>query len=364
MRRFFGLVSALAVSFFAVLPVSAWDQYSFTGDSFAYYDFMPVMSSSASVYSGDSSVNTLDFYHIFSNVTPPVLYLVTMIDNIIGDIPVRYPESGYVVSSTDVTGNNKWYYYDVSISDETSSGDVNGVLAPWFSAEPEYDIEYASFTFPLDISPLGSFSSFEVFGGLYHVLYVYHSSGILSIPLSSLTIYVDGVAVRTFSFFDNALTHVIPSYIYNSSVPVSNISIELSYRLTSIPMDTYRIGFYFWGMPDDDSYFHLTSLSGSAINDAVNDAGQDAIDEEDALQSEWGGSMVENFNNLNVGSFTYPSGLTSAFSLVSGIFQDVWYAFDDYAILWVFPLTLAILLLVVGRLSKFAGRSSQDGGDG
>ena len=57
------------------------------------------------------------------------------------------------------------------------------------------------------------------------------------------------------------------------------------------------------------------------------------------------GSMEDNFNALNIDSFTIPDGVLSGFTLVLNVFS--------------------IVLLIIGRISKSAGHkdSSAKGGD-
>ena len=66
MRRLFGLITALAVSFFAMMPVSAWDKYSFVGDS--VYSVRPNsdLQSVPSVHAPtDTSASGADFLNLF-----------------------------------------------------------------------------------------------------------------------------------------------------------------------------------------------------------------------------------------------------------------------------------------------------------
>ena len=97
-------------------------------------------------------------------------------------------------------------------------------------------------------------------------------------------------------------------------------------------------------------------LTDNLVLDCQYDQTQGDINEIDGLESQWGNSMTENFNALSLDTFTYPDGLTAGFSLISGIFQDLWNAMGSYSILYVLPLTLAVVLLLIGRISKFSGK--------
>lgn len=377
MRRVFGIVSALAVSFFAILPVSAWDRYSFV-DSDKYYSYVPVMqSASASDSSSGSSSGSLSGNDMFENLSLSAGVLLSVSSEYLPSVSLlgAYPQTPVSLSRHSGFGTPT-YSGVLTVPSTASSYDVDAVGGLVF-APYDYGFSVDAVNFPpdfvdvpIDISSLGSFSSFDMSGGLVVSARIgsseWGSATLQTYFVQSVDVLVNGVSEYSLSFPSDDANLVFPYYLYVGKEPVASLVLRFHFDIFSGKMISYSsvpspltllVGF-------NNSSFTITSLSGSAINDAVNEEGQDAIDQEDALQSEWGGSMVENFNDLNIGSFTYPSGLTSAFSLVSGIFQDIWYAFDDYAVLWVFPLTLAILLLVVGRLSKFAGRSSKDGGDG
>ena len=77
------------------------------------------------------------------------------------------------------------------------------------------------------------------------------------------------------------------------------------------------------------------------------------------------GSMEDNFNALNIDSFTIPDGVLSGCTLVLNVFSSVWSALGAYQIIFTFPLMLSIVLLIIGRISKSAGHkdSSAKGGD-
>lgn len=104
--------------------------------------------------------------------------------------------------------------------------------------------------------------------------------------------------------------------------------------------------------------FDVSFLSPDAALDADVDQAQDDINNHESIESQWTGSMSSNFDALDMDSFTFPSGLLSGFSLITGIFQDLWNGMGDYKILYVFPLFLGIALLLIGRISKFSGGQS------
>lgn len=100
----------------------------------------------------------------------------------------------------------------------------------------------------------------------------------------------------------------------------------------------------------------------AALESANTDA-QNSIQQNDQLETEWVGVMNDNFNSLDLANFSWDSGLTGAFSLVSDLFMRLWSALGKYNILYVFPLTLAVVLLLIGRISRYDGKAPTGKGD-
>ncbi len=106
------------------------------------------------------------------------------------------------------------------------------------------------------------------------------------------------------------------------------------------------------------SFMKLGILSDNAALNGEIDEAQGNMNDLDSVESEWTGSMTSNFDALDLGNFSFPSGLVSGFALITGIFQDLWNSMGEYKILFVFPLTLGVVLLLIGRISKFSGGHS------
>ena len=118
------------------------------------------------------------------------------------------------------------------------------------------------------------------------------------------------------------------------------------------------------GFPRIDDFIRYSLLTGGAL-DGFNAQTQDDINKHNEYESLWTGSMTENFNALDLSSFTFSSGLVAGFGLLTGIFNDLWNGMGEYAIVYVFPLTLAIGMLLVGRIARTAAsRSSGRSGSG
>lgn len=99
-----------------------------------------------------------------------------------------------------------------------------------------------------------------------------------------------------------------------------------------------------------------------ALSNATTDA-DNSLHQSNELETHWVGVMNDYFSDLNLANFSWDSGLSGAFSLVSDLFMRLWGVFGKYNILYVFPLTLSVVLLLVGRISRTGGRRSSGGDD-
>lgn len=81
-------------------------------------------------------------------------------------------------------------------------------------------------------------------------------------------------------------------------------------------------------------------------------------------ESYWKDKNTENFNALNIGNFSFDNGLMSALSAVGKWFSNLWDALGPVTIIFIFPLILGISLVVVGRVSRSAGKGSKSGKGG
>ena len=78
----------------------------------------------------------------------------------------------------------------------------------------------------------------------------------------------------------------------------------------------------------------------------------------------WKDKNTENFNALDIGNFSFDSGLMSALGAVGKWFTNLWDALGSVTIIFTFPLVLGISLVVVGRVSRAAGKGSKSGKGG
>lgn len=83
-------------------------------------------------------------------------------------------------------------------------------------------------------------------------------------------------------------------------------------------------------------------------------------------ESYWKDKNTENFNSLDIGNFAFDNGLMSALRAVGKWFSHLWESLGPVTIIFTFPLVLGVSLVVVGRVSRSAGKGSKSGkgGDG
>lgn len=83
-------------------------------------------------------------------------------------------------------------------------------------------------------------------------------------------------------------------------------------------------------------------------------------------ESYWKDKNTENFNSLDIGNFAFDNGLMQALRAVGKWFSNLWDSIGPVTIIFTFPLVLGVSLVVVGRVSRSAGKGSKSGkgGDG
>lgn len=78
----------------------------------------------------------------------------------------------------------------------------------------------------------------------------------------------------------------------------------------------------------------------------------------------WKDKNTENFNALDIGNFSFSGTLLSGLQVVGNWFSILWEALGPVTIIFTFPLILGIALVVVGRVSRAAGKGSKSGKGG
>lgn len=173
--------------------------------------------------------------------------------------------------------------------------------------------------------------------------------------------------LNPYSFVNGFAVFDLSSVQYFSSSPIQSIELEFRTYSSTIDIPYSASGSYNmrYVMSFDTESVDSPLVSGLIVPpglDGENDKVQGDLDIHHSIESLWTGSMTENFNALDLSAFTFPGGLVAAFALITGIFNDLWNGMGDYKILYVFPLTLGVVLLLIGRISKFSGRSSSGRG--
>lgn len=107
------------------------------------------------------------------------------------------------------------------------------------------------------------------------------------------------------------------------------------------------------------------SQESSAITQESQHVGDQIMMQTDG-ESYWKDKNTENFNALDIGNFSFDSGIINALSAVGKWFSNLWNSLGPVTIIFTFPLVLGISLVVVGRVSRSAGKGSKSckgGGD-
>lgn len=73
----------------------------------------------------------------------------------------------------------------------------------------------------------------------------------------------------------------------------------------------------------------------------------------------WKDKNDENFKALDISNFSFSSLLVTSLSAVGGWFSNLWDSLGPVTIIFTFPLTLGIALVVVGRVARSAGKGSK-----
>lgn len=70
------------------------------------------------------------------------------------------------------------------------------------------------------------------------------------------------------------------------------------------------------------------------------------------------------FQKIDITKFSFSESVLSGLKLVGGIFSNIWNTLDDVSIIYIFPLTLGIALVVIGRIERSGGKGKKKkGGD-
>lgn len=363
------LLAGLVMASSLIMPVGAWDKYSFVGDA-VYFD-----QPRADAQVDDSTSSKVINYDFFSLLSADFDSIAAMIHvhhpeqegGSVGsvdlpDIPAwdeyrSVPASGSSFSVQNSTAGTyqyrRWITPSINFRQNLNGGEYEGIVG---IVSPPYNLSVPnpSFRVSMDLRSFGDFTAFSLSGPL-DVRCNIDSAYAKRFNVVSFDVLVNGAVVRTF-YPNTSGTYsgriVFPDFVYSSSVPIQSIEFvaHMETRNYDVTSGTLEFLLQYNSPWADDLVFSV--LSGESILDGYVDNAQDQINDWDSIESEFGSDATEGFNGLDLDNFTYPSDFLAAFSLVSGIFTDLWNCMGDFQIIYLLPLTLGICLLLVGRVSR------------
>lgn len=380
----------------------AWDAESFIGNDYGMYaigETPMMMANSASLYAAESddldiaSLSISDFYSNFPSINFGLYQTLT---NSYGSIfrVVAGENLPLEATSAAISEFPLFRQFSASVTVPSASGSYTagsvfgyGVGAIKDSGSTSSVWTDGYFDYQLPISSLGSFYSLEFNTPLAFVFRCVSPSihpSVSGVPYR-LDVLVNGELLRSLSPVPVSLSTDIAyfdltSVRYDSAVAISSVVLRI-YGTFGNPVDlhngigntvafpstegaTYGLRFMIGVDSADQSDPFMTVYTGSPEIGTIIDNAQSKIDEMEGLETDWGQKMNQYVSQLSISDFTFPSDLQSAGALVSGIFQDIWYAFGDYKILFVFPLTLALCLVLTGRIGRAYSSGAFNRGNG
>lgn len=413
-RRFFSFILAGLIAASTIFPASAWGKDSFISGGEEYEP------TSDAALSDDPPVP--DVYA--SPRRAPQMFKVSVADQVAAEaittgklvVPATLP-----ISVDGVFQVMSKHYYKSSAGGVKVESDYWDTVVTSFSASPLigdwlYIVPYSSFTYTPNVSdPNDMIRGLAVFcdksssvvppgyivansgGGnigqnswsfiVNYDVSSYNSSAFsldgldgyltsLSTPASVIVLYaqsvdvlVDGQQVLTLSR-GSADTIDFGGYVFSGSKSISTISFRWNMPFNFFVSDSAA---YAGSCHTElrsvcpingSNLLSISFLDGQDVINAQNNKTKGDINKHEEYESQWTGSMTENFNKLDVGNFTFHSGLIAGFAMVSGIFMDIWNAMGNAAVVYVFPLTLGVVLMLLGRIGRTGGkRGSEDGED-
>lgn len=380
MKRLISFISAL---FVCCSSCFAWTSDSFIGNDYSvseiddldYYSSDLIPFSSPRLFSSrDISSNNL--YSLdFGSISSSRFLLDGPLVGLIGSYSFYLPTTGtsydgmgqygeaLLPSSLSSTSDSSFYYfYGSNTLTYRFSGDSYTTFAGWDylktnAFEVVYDIPVPSNCYGISFSPYVNAVCQMYANGVYcpsrPVIWQFLINGEPVLEFDTLS-----------SFYSQEST-------FTYTEPVTSCSLRLvvvSFNETSgLPSDSSLNGSFLVRLPlliSVNSSLTVGFLDEFGSLGVHNDRAQNDINNHNALESEWTGSMTANFDALNLSDFEYPSGLVSAFALISGIFNDLWNGMGEYRIVYVLPLTLGVVLVIVGKLSRTERKSSSASGGG
>lgn len=100
------------------------------------------------------------------------------------------------------------------------------------------------------------------------------------------------------------------------------------------------------------------SAESAAVSQNAQQVGDTIMMQTDG-ENYWKDKNTENFNALDIGNFSFENSLIRALQAVGKWFSNLWDSLGPVTIIFTFPLTLGIALVVVGRVARSAGKGSK-----
>ena len=114
----------------------------------------------------------------------------------------------------------------------------------------------------------------------------------------------------------------------------------------------------------DKMIAYLDNAFSGAVNPALPGQSQDITTNNGTVhdaESNYQSTATERFDAISADFAGFDGSILSGVALGGSLFQRVWNVLGDYVIIYTFPLTLSICLVVVGRVSRNASRSRGSG---
>lgn len=105
------------------------------------------------------------------------------------------------------------------------------------------------------------------------------------------------------------------------------------------------------------------SAESAAVSQNAQQVGDQIMMQTDG-ENYWKDKNTENFNALDIGNFSFENSLIRALQAVGKWFSNLWESLGPVTIIFTFPLILGISLVVVGRVSRSAGKGAKSGKGG
>lgn len=365
----FVVLVVFCFSLVAVCISPVWaDTTSGDPDSFAVYAGIPTTDPP---YQSNPAVVPFSGHHVFYTWSPQ-----GTIDSIpvIIDIPEIIPTSYSRTLVLDVgfsgfprivpAAYNRFsdvFYTRSSFEQLTLSGGCVNVTDNRLTTAHGYTVTH-QITIPSNATTLSTKSSvdFRIYGDKSEIAVVSYGGYVVDSSDRNLVDIVSNILSRVKSIDGN---------VSSSLASLNRILVECQ----SIKADTSTIASILQLVSDnivalngkvDDIYTLLKDSlknESAAVDQKSEKLGGEIMQRVDSEQY-WSDKNTENFNALDMGNWTFGDGVVGALPTVGNLFKSLWDSIGDVTLIFVFPLMLGIALVIVGRLSRTAGKGSKKGG--